>query len=183
MCRFAEGGVVDFDGCYFHGTNRIFRWTGDATKNKLSLFSIVNSRMEGTNQSLFEKFESANIVIKNSTVYNWSNIAVAGNSDAVYDVQNCTFAKVSASMLEGGSSITFNNNIVADIQKSIIWSMTLTEAVNNYASSGTNLGNKLEEGKNITSKELSELLPNYSGGDLSTMFVPASEIEAGDPRW
>lgn len=61
--------------------------------------------------------------------------------------------------------------------------MTLTEAVNNYASSGTNLGNKLEEGKNITSKELSELLPNYSGGDLSTMFVPASGIEAGDPRW
>lgn len=183
VCRFAEGGVVEFDGCYFHGTNRIFRWTGDAAKNKLSLFSIVNSRMEGTNQSLFEKFESANIVIKNSTVYNWSNIAVAGNSDAVYDVQNCTFAKVSASMLEGGSSITFNNNIVADIQKSIIWSMTLTEAVNNYASTGTDLGNKLKEGENITSKELSELLPNYSGGDLSTMFVPASGIEAGDPRW
>lgn len=187
VCRFAEGGVIEINGCYFHNTKRIFRWSTDngasVTNNKLSSFSIVNSRMEGTNESLFEKFESANIVIKNSTVYNWSNIAVAGNSDAVYDVQNCTFAKVSASMLEGGSSITFNNNIVADIQKSIIWSMTLTEAVNNYASTGTNLGNKLEEGKNITSKELSELLPDYSGGDLSTMFVPASEIEAGDPRW
>lgn len=183
ICRFAEGGVVEFDGCYFHGTNRIFRWSGNATKNKLNLFSITNSRMEGTNQSLFEKFESANIVIKNSTIYNWSNIAVAGNNDAVYDVQNSTFAKVSASMLEGGSSITFNNNIVVDIQKSIIWSMTLTEAVNNYASTGTNLGNKLVEGENITLQETSLLLPDYSSGNLSNMFVPSEGIEAGDPRW
>lgn len=183
-CRFAEGGVVEFDGCYFHGTNRIFQWGGNgAANNKLASFIIKNCKMEGVGKSLFQDYEASNIVFKNSTIYNWSNIAVAGNMDAVYDVQNCTFAKVSAKMLEGGSSITFNNNIVADINSSIIWSMTLTEAVNNYASTGTNLGNKLKEGENITSKELSELLPNYSGGDLSTMFVPASGIEAGDPRW
>ena len=182
-CRFANGGIVEFNSCYIHGTQRIFQWSGDAAKNKMSFVTIENCKMEGTNQSLFESYESSNIILKNSTFYNWSNIAVAGNKDAVYDVQNCTFAKVSAKMLEGGSSITFNNNIVADINSSIIWSMTLTEAVNNYASTGTNLGNKLEEGKNITSIELSELLPDYSDGDLSTMFVPASEIESGDPRW
>lgn len=179
ICRFAEGGVVEFNGCYFHGTNRMFRWTGDATKNKLSLFSIVDSRMEGTNQSLFEKFESANIVIKNSTVYNWSNVAVAGNNDAVYDVQNCTFAKVSNKLISKGS-ITFNNNIAVEITNELLEG-TITAASNNYGETGAILGSL--ENTHITLKSQTELLPNYSGEDLSTMFVPASGIEAGDPRW
>ena len=180
ICRFAEGGVVEFNGCYFHGTNRMFRWTGDATKNKLSLFSIVDSRMEGTNQSLFEKFESANIVIKNSTVYNWSNVAVAGNNDAVYDVQNCTFAKVSNKLISKGS-ITFNNNIAVEITNELLEG-TITAASNNYGETDATLGS-LEENTHITLKSQTELLPNYSGDNLSTMFVPASGIEAGDPRW
>ena len=179
ICRFAEGGVVEFNGCYFHGTNRMFRWTGDATKNKLSLFSIVDSRMEGTNQSLFEKFESANIVIKNSTVYNWSNVAVAGNNDAVYDVQNCTFAKVSNKLISKGS-ITFNNNIAVEITNELLEG-TITAASNNYGETGAILGSL--ENTHITLKSQTELLPNYSGEDLSTKFVPASGIEAGDPRW
>lgn len=182
-CRFAEDGIVEFNGCYFHGTQRIFRWVGDnVTKNKLSIFSVINSRMEGTNQTFLEKYEASNVVLKNSTFYNWTNVALVSNSDAVFDVQNCTFAKVKDAMLKGGASVTFNNNIVVDVTATLVDGMTITAASGNYGVTGATLGSLIEN-THITLKSQDDLLPNYSGGDLSTMFVPASGIEAGDPRW
>ena len=183
ICRFAEGGVVEFDGCYFHGTQRIFRWVGEnVTKNKLSIFSVINSRMEGTNQTFLEKYEASNVVLKNSTFYNWTNVALVSNNDAVFDVQNCTFAKVKDAMLKGGASVTFNNNIVVDVAATLVDGMTITAASGNYGVTDATLGS-LEENTHITLKSQNELLPGYSDGVLSTMFVPASGIEAGDPRW
>ena len=186
-CRFAEGGVIEIDGCYFHNTKRIFRWATagsvSITNNKLSLISITNSRMEGTNESLFERHNASNVVLKESTFYNWSNVASTGNTDAVFDVQNCTFAKVSNRLIYKGS-ITFNNNIAVEITNGLVEG-TITAASNNYGETDATLGN-LTEATNITLKDLSDIFTNYTTGTTTIgdkTFVPNSGITAGDPRW
>lgn len=187
-CRFAEGGVIEIDGCYFHNTKRIFRWAtaGDVsiTNNKLSLISITNSRMEGTNESLFEKHNASNVVLKESTFYNWSNVASTGNTDAVFDVQNCTFAKVSNRLIYKGY-ITFNNNIAVEITNGLVEG-TITAASNNYGETGATLGN-LTETTNITLMTLADIFGDrYTTGTTTignNTFVPESGITAGDPRW
>lgn len=186
-CRFAEGGVIEIDGCYFHNTRRIFRWSTAGsvaiTNNKLSLISITNSRMEGTNESLFEKYNASNVVLKESTFYNWSNVASTGNTDAVFDVQNCTFAKVSNRLIYKGS-ITFNNNIAVEITNALVEG-SITAASNNYGETGATLGN-LTETTNITLKGLTDIFNNYTTGTTTIdnkTFVPNSGITAGDPRW
>ena len=186
-CRFAEGGVIEIDGCYFHNTKRIFRWATaggvSITNNKLSLISITNSRMEGTNESLFERHNASNVVLKESTFYNWSNVASTGNTDAVFDVQNCTFAKVSNRLIYKGS-ITFNNNIAVEITNGLVEG-TITAASNNYGETDATLGN-LTEATNITLKDLSDIFTNYTTGTTTIdddTFVPKSGITAGDPRW
>ena len=187
-CRFAEGGVIEIDGCYFHNTKRIFRWATaggvSITNNKLSLISITNSRMEGTNESLFEKHNASNVVLKESTFYNWSNVASTGNTDAVFDVQNCTFAKVSNRLIYKGY-ITFNNNIAVEITNGLVEG-TITAASNNYGETGATLGN-LTETTNITLMALADIFGDrYTTGTTTignNTFVPESGITAGDPRW
>lgn len=187
-CRFAEGGVIEIDGCYFHNTKRIFRWATaggvSITNNKLSLISITNSRMEGTNESLFEKHNASNVVLKESTFYNWSNVASTGNTDAVFDVQNCTFAKVSNRLIYKGY-ITFNNNIAVEITNGLVEG-TITAASNNYGETGATLGN-LTETTNITLMTLADIFGDrYTTGTTTignNTFVPESGITAGDPRW
>ena len=98
-------------------------------------------------------------------------------------VENCTIAKIGEQLFEKGTSITFNNNIVVETntERSLVYGMDVAEASGNYAQEGTTIGKLSSE--SITLKSQTELLPDYSGDDLSTMFVPASGIEAGDPRW
>ena len=194
-CRFAQGGIVELKDCYFHGANRMFQWRGTkgtTIRYQLASFTVDNCRIEGTGDSDFlSQYDIANINFINSTFYNWSILAYAGNPDntntkAVFNVNNCTVAKIKKQLFEKGISITLKNSIIVDTNSnySLVYGMEVTEASGNFAQNETTLGDKITvESGHITLKSQTELLPNYSGGDLSTMFVPASGIEAGDPRW
>lgn len=190
-CRFANGGIVELKDSYFHGINRMFQWRGTENvtiRYQLASLIIDNCRMEGEGNDFLTQYDIASITFKNSTFYNWRTLAYAGHpdnsaSEAVLYVENCTIAKIGEQLFEKGTSITFNNNIVVETNtgRSLVYGMDVAEASGNYAQEGTTLGKLSSE--SITLKSQTELLPNYSGDNLSTMFVPASGIEAGDPRW
>ena len=163
--RFAEGGIVEFKSCYVHGANRLFYWKGSGvTKNTL----------------------------ENSTFLNWSCLGkiTQKTTPVEFDIQNCTLANLSATGFEGGSASTaiFKDNIVVDMPNGntyILYGLNVTDASGNIMDNQDKVGS-LTVNTNVEIKNTTDILPDYTLGATAVsdgMFVPASGIEAGDPRW
>lgn len=195
-CLFAADGVIEIKNCYFHDTNRIFQWSGNegVEKKVLASFTISNSRMEGTNQPLFDNYSAAKVVLENSTFYNWTIVAKTANAGAEFDVQNCTLAQITKTPLEcygGSGTITYNNNISAAINtnsdRNLISKFTTVTAAGNYAAIDGDNGAALGGFSDVTGFDATmtqtALLPNFASDDLTQKFVPATGITVGDPRW
>lgn len=191
--RFVEDGIVEFKGCYVHGADRLFYWVGNnVTKNSLASFTIDNCIMVGDGNQLFEGYETKKMIYKNSTFLNWSCLGkITQKTEPVeFDIQNCTLANLSATGFEGGSGSTaiFKDNIVVDMPKGntyILYGLNVTDASGNIMDNQDKVGS-LTVDTNVEIKDLTNIFTNYTTGtttfDINT-FVPASGIEAGDPRW
>lgn len=192
--RFAEGGIVEFKGCYVHGADRLFYWVGNnVTKNSLASFTIDNCIMVGDGNQLFEGYETKKMIYKNSTFLNWSCLGkiTQKTTPVEFDIQNCTLANLKATGFEGGnnSTVRFNSNIVVDMttdtNRYILYNLTVTEASGNIMDNQEKVGS-LTVNTNVEIKNTTDILPDYTLGATAVsygMFVPASGIEAGDPRW
>ena len=191
--RFVEDGIVEFKGCYVHGADRLFYWVGNnVTKNSLASFTIDNCIMVGDGNQLFEGYETKKMIYKNSTFLNWSCLGkITQKTEPVeFDIQNCTLANLSATGFEGGSGSTaiFKDNIVVDMPNNntyILYGLNVTDASGNIMDNQDKVGS-LTVDTNVEIKDLTNIFTNYTTGtttfDINT-FVPASGIEAGDPRW
>ena len=193
--RFAEGGIVEFKGCYVHGADRLFYWVGNnVTKNSLASFTIDNCIMVGDGNQLLEGYETKKMIYKNSTFLNWSCLGkITQKTEPVeFDIQNCTFANLKATGFEGGnnSTVRFNSNIVVDMttdtNRYILYNLTVTEASGNIMDNQDKVGS-LTVGTNVEIKNLSEIfINNYTNGTTTfgeDMFDTKLGITAGDPRW
>ena len=192
--RFAEDGIVEFKGCYVHGSDRLFYWKGNVvTKNSLASFTIDNCIMVGDGNQLFEGYETKKMIYKNSTFLNWSCLGkiTQKTTPVEFDIQNCTLANLKATGFEGGnnSTVRFNSNIVVDMttdtNRYILYNLTVTEASGNIMDNQEKVGS-LTVNTNVEIKNTTDILPDYTLGATAVsdgMFVPASGIEAGDPRW
>ena len=189
--RFAEGGIVEFKGCYVHGVNRLFYWKGSGvTKNSLGSFKIDNCIMVGEGNQLFGGYETKKMIYKNSTFLNWGCLGRIEQEEynVQFDVQDCTFANISATGFEGGDNPTaiFKNNIVVDMSSDktyILYQISSVEASGNIMDKDANKGS-LSSGVEI--KTTADIFPNYSTGAVAisdNLLIPASGINAGDPRW
>ena len=83
----------------------------------------------------------------------------------------------------------FNSNIVVDMttdtNRYILYNLTVTEASGNIMDNQEKVGS-LTVNTNVEIKNTTDILPDYTLGATAVsdgMFVPASGIEAGDPRW
>lgn len=191
--RFVEDGIVEFKGCYVHGADRLFYWVGNnVTKNSLASFTIDNCIMVGDGNQLFEGYETKKMIYKNSTFLNWSCLGkITQETEPVeFDIQNCTLANLSATGFEGGSGSTaiFKDNIVVDMPNGntyILYGLNVTDASGNIMDNQDKVGS-LTVNTNVEIKNTTDILPDYTLGATAVsdgMFVPASGIEAGDPRW
>ena len=191
--RFAEGGIVEFKSCYVHGANRLFYWKGNGvTKNTLASFVIDDCIMVGSGNQVLEGYDTAKMIYKNSTFLNWSCLGkITQKTEPVeFDIQNCTLANLSATGFEGGSGSTaiFKDNIVVNMPKDntyILYGLNVTDASGNIMDNQDKVGS-LTVNTNVEIKNTIDILPDYTLGATAVsdgMFVPASEIEAGDPRW
>lgn len=191
--RFAEGGIVEFKSCYVHGANRLFYWKGTGvTKNTLASFVIDDCIMVGAGNQVLEGYDTAKMIYKNSTFLNWSCLGkiTQKTTPVEFDIQNCTLANLSATGFEGGSGSTaiFKDNIVVDMPNNntyILYGLNVTDASGNIMDNQDKVGS-LTVDTNVEIKDLTNIFTNYTTGtttfDINT-FVPASGIEAGDPRW
>lgn len=191
--RFAEGGIVEFKSCYVHGANRLFYWKGNGvTKNTLASFVIDDCIMVGSGNQVLEGYDTAKMIYKNSTFLNWSCLGkITQKTEPVeFDIQNCTLANLSATGFEGGSGSTaiFKDNIVVDMPNGntyILYGLNVTDASGNIMDNQDKVGS-LTVNTNVEIKNTTDILPDYTLGATAVsdgMFVPASGIEAGDPRW
>lgn len=193
--RFAEDGIVEFKGCYVHGSDRLFYWKGNVvTKNSLASFTIDNCIMVGDGNQLFEGYETKKMIYKNSTFLNWSCLGkiTQKTTPVEFDIQNCTFANLKATGFEGGnnSTVRFNSNIVVDMttdtNRYILYNLTVTEASGNIMDNQDKVGS-LTVGTNVEIKSLSEIfINNYTNGTTTfgeDMFDTKLGITAGDTRW
>lgn len=191
--RFAEGGIVEFKSCYVHGANRLFYWKGSGvTKNTLASFVIDDCIMVGAGNQVLEGYDTAKMIYKNSTFLNWSCLGkiTQKTTPVEFDIQNCTLANLSATGFEGGSASTaiFKDNIVVDMPNGntyILYGLNVTDASGNIMDNQDKVGS-LTVNTNVEIKNTTDILPDYTLGATAVsdgMFVPASGIEAGDPRW
>lgn len=190
--RFAEGGIVEFKSCYVHGANRLFYWKGNVTKNTLASFVIDDCIMVGAGNQVLEGYDTAKMIYKNSTFLNWSCLGkiTQKTTPVEFDIQNCTLANLSATGFEGGSGSTaiFKDNIVVNMPKDntyILYGLNVTDASGNIMDNQDKVGS-LTVNTNVEIKNTIDILPDYTLGATAVsdgMFVPASGIEAGDPRW
>lgn len=191
--RFAEGGIVEFKSCYVHGANRLFYWKGNGvTKNTLASFVIDDCIMVGSGNQVLEGYDTAKMIYKNSTFLNWSCLGkiTQKTTPVEFDIQNCTLANLSATGFEGGSASTaiFKDNIVVDMPNGntyILYGLNVTDASGNIMDNQDKVGS-LTVNTNVEIKNTTDILPDYTLGATAVsdgMFVPASGIEAGDPRW
>lgn len=191
--RFAEGGIVEFKSCYVHGANRLFYWKGNGvTKNTLASFVIDDCIMVGSGNQVLEGYDTAKMIYKNSTFLNWSCLGkiIQKTEPVEFDIQNCTLANLSATGFEGGSGSTaiFKDNIVVNMPNGktyILYGLNVTDASGNIMDNQDKVGS-LTVNTNVEIKNTIDILPDYTLGATAVsdgMFVPASGIEAGDPRW
>ena len=148
--------------------------------------------MVGSGNQVLEGYDTAKMIYKNSTFLNWSCLGkITQKTEPVeFDIQNCTLANLSATGFEGGSGSTaiFKDNIVVDMPNGntyILYGLNVTDASGNIMDNQDKVGS-LTVNTNVEIKNTTDILPDYTLGATAVsdgMFVPASGIEAGDPRW